>query len=183
VSELIAFVFKDQYRAPEVLNELRRRDWSWVRDFDDAVAITINEQGKARAHLNVDLSRSAAIQWARLWGSLLNTLLFLPLAEIMIEAADGIAEPQQPSRARKCGSFQTLESRWWQESLCHSENFKRDVAALLSPGGSAIFALLRQTDPDPVRTLRELRNYGDSIVHTNITAEQDAKIDRFLQGP
>jgi uncharacterized membrane protein len=179
VSELIAFVFRDQYRAPEVLNELRRRDWPWVRDLDDAVAITINQNGKARAHLNIDLSTCEATRWARLWGSLLNTTLFLPLAELMIDAADGVSE--QRSRTRTLGdrSDQSVEASWWKDALDHSKNFKRDVAASLVPNGSAIFALLRHSDAG--KTLRELRNYGDTIVHTTIGESQDAKMNEFLQ--
>lgn len=179
MSELIAFVFRDQYRAPEVLNELRRRDWPWVRDLDDAVAITISENGKVRAHLNVDLSTCQATRWARLWGPLLNTTLFLPLAELMIQAVDGIAEPAPRIRALRNGSDQSVEASWWKDALEHSENFKRDVAASLMPNGSAIFAVLRHTDPR--KTLRELRNYGDTIVHTTIDESHDKKMNEFLQ--
>jgi uncharacterized membrane protein len=99
VSELIAFVFRDQYRAPEVLNELRRREWPWGQDLDDAVVITLGDSGKARAQLNIDLSTYAAVGWARLWSSLLNTTLFIPLTEVIVEAANGIAPPDGPLRA------------------------------------------------------------------------------------
>ena len=75
MSELVAFVFRDQFRAPEVLNELRRREWPWVRDLDEAVAVTLNEDGKARVHLSLDLSTYEGAGWARLWGSLLRNLV------------------------------------------------------------------------------------------------------------
>jgi len=180
VSELIAFVFRDQYRAPEVLNELRRRDWPWVRDLDDALVITLNEKGKARAQLNVDLSTGEAVRWARLWGSLLNTTLFLPLANLIVEAADEIAVPGKPSRTLKRTSPETVEARWWREALEHSENFKRDVAALMNDNGSAIFVLIRTTDATKV--LKQLGNYGDTLVHASISREQDEKIQAILGG-
>ena len=175
MSELIAFVFRDQYRAPEVLNELRRRDWAWVRDLDDAVVITLNEAGKPRVHLSVDLATLDTVRWARLWGSLLNSTLFLPLTEVMVEAANGISiGTQRLSAATKTEREETFETKWWRESLEHAENFKRDVAALMMPHGSAIFILLR-TDTAPT-VLRQLGNYGDTIIHTTVSSEQDNKM-------
>jgi len=178
VSELIAFVFRDQYRAPEVLNELRRREWPWLKDLDDAVVITLDEKGKARAQLNIDLSTYKAVGWARLWSSLLVTTLFLPLAEVIGEAADRIALPDRTLRTLRQTSDETQEARWWRESLEHSENFKRDVAALMRRSGSAIFMLLRATEPTKV--LRQLGNYGDTFVHTTISSEQDEKMHAIL---
>jgi uncharacterized membrane protein len=179
VSELIAFVFRDQYRAPEVLNELRRREWPWVKDLDDAVVVTFNDKGKARAQLTVDLCTGEAAPWARLWGSLLNTTLFLPMAEVIVEAADGIDIATHLPRTSRQNSHATPEAQWWRESLEHSENFKRDTAALINANGSAIFILLRTADPTKV--LQLLRNYGDTIVHTSIVSEQDKKMQAILR--
>jgi len=179
VSELIAFVFRDQYRAPEVLNELRRREWPWVKDLDDAVVVTFNDQGKARAQLTVDLCTGEAAPLARLWGSLLNTTLFLPMAEVIVEAADGIGIATHLAGTSGQNSQATPEAQWWRESLQRSENFKRDTAALINANGSAIFILLRTADPTKV--LQLLRNYGDTIVHTSIISEQDKKMQAMLR--
>jgi uncharacterized membrane protein len=175
VSELIAFVFRDQYRAPEVLNELRRRDWQWVRDLDDAVVITLNDVGKARVHLSVDLATFETAQWARLWGSLLNSTLFLPFTEVMVDAANGMSmSAQRLATAAQQDREETFETQWWRESLEHAANFKRDVAALMVPHGSAIFILLRTASAPTV--LKQLGNYGDTIVHTTVSSEQDSKM-------
>ena len=179
MSELVAFVFRDQYRAPEVLNELRRRDWPWVRDLDDAVVITFNEKGKARAQLNIDLSTGEAVRWARLWGSLLKTTLFLPFANLIVEAADEITVPGKPAQTLKQTSVETVEARWWRQALEHSENFKRDVAALMSANGSAIFVLLLTADA--TKALKQLGNYGDTIVHTSISTKHDEAIHAILR--
>ena len=175
MSELVVFVFRDQYRAPEVLNELRRREWPWIRDLDEAVAVTLSEDGKARAHLSVDLSRCNPVNWSRFWGSLLSTTLFLPLTDMMVEAADEIAFSARANVPRSGEtSDESPEAKWWRECLHLSENFKRDVAALLAPGGSAIFMLLR-ADAVPY-ALRQLRDYGDTIVHTSLSTDQDETI-------
>lgn len=177
MSELIAFVFRDQYRAPEVLNELRRRDWPWVRDLDDSIVITIDDHGRPRAQLNVDLSTSEAARWPRLWAALLNTTLFLPLTGVMVEAACGVAS-KNAKLVSNGPRGDSSEERWWQESLGQAVNFKRDVAASLAANGSALFLLLRQSDPAPV--LKQLQNYGDTIVHTTLSDLQDTKMQSIL---
>lgn len=175
MSELVVFVFRDQYRAPEVLNELRRRQWLWVRDLKDAVVVTVDEKGNATAHLSVDLSRGAGTDWARLWGSFLSTTLFLPFTSSMADAANGISlTPLGLNGSPRDDS--SVEAKWWNDRLRLSNNFTRDVAALLRPGGSAIFMLLR-TATVPV-ALEQLRNYGDTIVHTSLSAEEG---DRMLE--
>ena len=52
VSELVAFIFRDQLRAPEVLNELRQCDFAWSKDLDEAVAVTLDDEGKVRVQLS-----------------------------------------------------------------------------------------------------------------------------------
>jgi uncharacterized membrane protein len=171
VSELVAFVFRDQFRAPEVLNELRRRDWCWVKDLDEAVAVTLNESGKARVHLSVDLSTCKGAGWARLWGSLLSSTLFTPVTELMVNATRGVTLQSNEGLCLGTNNGTTQEGSWWQHALERSEDFKRDVAALIAPSSSAIFMLLRAADAPLI--LRQLGNYGDTIIHTSLSSEHD----------
>ncbi len=178
MSELITFVFRDPFRAPEVLNELRRREWAWVGDLEDAVAVTINSNGRARIHLSVDPSTFEAARWARLWGSLLKKTLFFPLADVLAEAVDGFATSMAWPE-RKVEKFgQSKEAQWWQDTLEPSVDFRRDVAALILPGRSAIFMLLRDTEGP--KALEQLRNYGDTILHTTVSKEQESKMLAML---
>lgn len=181
MSELVAFVFRDQFRAPEVLNELRRRDFAWSRDLDEAVAVTLDADGKARVQLSIDISTHEGARWARLWGSLLSSTLFMSGAEVMVDAADGLAFSKNKGLDQSPPSNEPSsapESAWWEEALARSVNFKRDVAALMEPSGSAIFMLLRAADA-PI-ALKQLRNYGDTIVHTSLSSEQDQKMFALL---
>jgi uncharacterized membrane protein len=179
VSDLVAFVFRDQFRAPEVLNELRRRDWTWIKDLDEAVAVTVNKDGRARVQLSVDPSTRDGARWARLWGSLLSATLFVPLTEVMVKAADGLTfSPRQPLDHRRPPDESGAESQWWCDSLKGANDFKRDVAALMAGNASAIFMLLRARNTAMV--LSQLGNYGDTIVHTSLSNEQDEKLLKLL---
>ena len=177
MSELVIFIFRDQYRAPEVLNELRRRQWLWVKELKDAVVVTLDEKGNATAHLSVGISKDdSGSDWARIWGSFLSTTLFLPLTNHMVDAANAIALRTRGLNGSALDEFKSIEAKWWNDRLRLSDNFTRDVAALIRPGSSAIFMLLR-TATVPV-ALEQLRNYGDTIVHTSLSAEEEG--DRML---
>ena len=171
MSELVAFVFRDQFRAPEVLNELRRRDWCWVRDLDEAVVVTLNESGRARVHLSVDLSTYKGAGWARLWGSLLTSTLFMPVTDLMVETTNGLTLAGHGNAVVGVATRLTREGTWWQQALKQSDDFKRDVAALIGPSGSAIFMLLKTADAPLI--LKQLGNYGDTIIHTSLSSEHD----------
>jgi uncharacterized membrane protein len=171
MSELVAFVFRDQFRAPEVLNELRRRDWCWVKDLDEAVVVTLNETGKARVHLSVDLSTYKGAGWARLWGSLLSSTLFMPITGLMVDATNRLMLQKHDKAVVGITSRLTREGSWWQKALEQSDDFKRDVAALIAPGSSAIFMFLKTEDAPYI--LKQLGNYGDTIIHTSLRSEHD----------
>lgn len=179
VSELIVLAFTDEFRAPEVLNELRRRDWDWVVDLNDAMAVTLSEKGGAKVQLNVDLAASEGAAWARLWGSLLGATLFLPATDVIVEAAGRVADAAGISLKAAHGSHPaTPEASWWKCRLHLPEEFMRDVGASVGPGDSAIFMLSRA--PNRATVLRQLRNYGGTLLHTSLDSKQDEQMQAAL---
>jgi uncharacterized membrane protein len=182
VSEIVVFIFTDRYRAPEVLNELRRRDGLWSQDLDRAVAVTLDSGARASVHMSVDLSKRKAVGWARIWGSLLNSALFVPLTLGMVEAANEVALPSRRTNpsSLKDGE-ESCEARWWRDALQDSENFKRDLSALITANSSAILMMLRT--PRISKALEDLRNYGSTIVHTRVNTAQDERLRAMLKDP
>jgi uncharacterized membrane protein len=176
VSELIVFVFRDQYRAPEVLNELRRHERAQVADLDDAVAVSLDEKRHAKIHLSLNLSTSVASHWARMWGSLLAVTLFLPLKEVMVEAADRTGGGSGLTQTSLASDAPLLDAHWWKESL--SDDFLRDVGAMIGPGDSAIFMILRTTNLPAA--LKQLRGYGETLLHTALGQQQDEELKSML---
>ena len=178
MSELIVVAFRDQYRAAEVLNELRRREWDWACDLDDAVTVTLDGNGRVRIQLNVDLSPGETARWIDLWRSLLSITLFMPtlgsLAASRIQTPGSVTGNGGPS---KSAGIQ-CDAAWWKEDFRISEAFLRDVGAVVKPESSAIFMLLYTEQIFPV--LRQLHNYGNMIIHTTLTPEQDEKLGAVL---
>lgn len=181
MSELVVFIFTDQYRAPEVLNELRRRDGLWSKDLDRAVAVTLDSEARASVHMSVDLSKGEAGGWARIWGALLNTAVFVPLTQGMVEAANEVVLPSRRIRTSSLKDGEdSSEARWWRESLQDSEHFRRDLSASITANSSAILMILRT--PKVSTVLESLRNYGGTIVHSTINVVQDEKLSAILNG-
>jgi uncharacterized membrane protein len=180
VSEVVVFVFRDRYRAPEVLNELRRRDGLWSQDLEQAVAVTLDEESRATVQMSVDLSKREAVGWAKLWGSLLNSALFVPLVTGMVEAADEVSIRSRVSKTvSPINEIESPELEWWRESLKDAENFKRDVSASIIANSSAIFMMLRTVNASSA--LEQLRDYGSTIVHATVTKEQDDRLRLMLK--
>lgn len=60
-----------------------------------------------------------------------------------------------------------------------SDNFKRDVSALMGPNRSAVFMQLR--NGSLALALEQLRNYGDTIIHTSLGADEDDRMQAVDQ--
>jgi uncharacterized membrane protein len=180
VSELIVLVFTDRYRAPEVLNELIRQDSRWSEDLERAVAITLNAEAKASVYMNVDLSKTGVSEWAKIWGALLKSTLFVPLVNGMVEAADNLGCPSvQIHCSPDVEGDECREIKWWRESLKPSENFPRDLAALISRNSSAVLLLARKVKIS--EALEHFEKYATTIVHTTISPKQDEKLSAMLK--
>jgi uncharacterized membrane protein len=102
VSDVIVLGFEDPYRASEVLNELLRRQWDWVGDLDHAVVVSLDEHGKLKVQLRSDPTTHEGTAWARLWGSLLSLVLFVPITERITDAISQVAAAFG-ARSRKRG--------------------------------------------------------------------------------
>jgi uncharacterized membrane protein len=172
VSELLAIVFKDQYRASEVLNDLQRREWDWVVDLDKAVVVRQIEQDKFKVSFSFDPTTEGEGAWARLWGSLLSLVFFNSLTDGIVDTARDLTNACGAQTSGEIESRNVVpDVKWWRGILCLSDEFVRDVGAMIQPGDSALFTFLH-TDKRGV-VFQQLRNYGGTLVNTTLSPEQD----------
>jgi uncharacterized membrane protein len=175
MSELIVIAYKDQYRASEVLNELQRREWEWVGDLDHAVVVRHDEKDRYRVVLSVDPTTKEEEPWARLWGSLISLVLADSISQGMVRAVREVSSSSgEESDSRK----ERLDATWWVENICIAREFIRDAGAMIQPGDSALFMLLKPQNP--YAALKNLRNYGGTLLRTTLSAEQDARLTEAL---
>jgi uncharacterized membrane protein len=179
VSELLAIVFKDQYRASEVLIDLQRREGDWVIDLERAVVVRQTEQDKFKVLLSFDPTAEEEEIWARLWGSLLSLVLFHSLTDGIVDTARNLFDVFGAQTSGEIEYRKIMpDVKWWREILRLPDEFVRDVGAMIQPGDSALFMLL-QTDNYGI-VFQQLRNYGGMLMNTTLSLEQDQKLKDVL---
>jgi uncharacterized membrane protein len=72
-----------------------------------------------------------------------------------------------------------IDADWWKNEFGISESLVRDIGALVQPGDSAIFALVRTADP--VYVAEQFRGYGGTVLYSTLTSMQEAKVESVLR--
>ncbi len=158
MSQLIAIVYSDSDRAHDVLRATRGMAAGHLVDLDDAVVVTKDVDGAVRLHQSVNVTARGAIGGA-FWGSLIGLLVLNPL----IGLAAGVAAGAATGALTDYGI---------------SDRFMRDLASEMRPGTSAVFLLVRQATAD--RLHAELARYGGTVLHTSLSADDEASLRRLL---
>jgi uncharacterized membrane protein len=183
MSTLIVVGFKqDMFRASQVLNKLVDMDYDWTIDLDDAVAAYRDYSGKLR----IDSSYQTTTGEGAALGGVLGSLAGLVLGAIAAPVTAGASVVAGTVAAGFVGggvlgaAGGALDAKWWKDDFGISDDFVKDVGALVQPGDSAIFALVRRANPDIVAS--EFRNYGGTVLSSTLTPEQANKAQAVLKG-
>jgi len=158
--------FSDRYRAEEVLGQLRRLDFSWAAELENAVAVELDVHGRLRLHHSLVIDSTIADS-APAWRALLG-------------AIQPSATRLQPAARQSSGDSQGLnaEASLWRRGLATDPQFLRDFDALLRPGDSAILAVLI----DGEAAVRVLRGYSNILLRTSLTEVQASKLRTAHRG-
>ena len=169
--ELIVVGFQGRYRAAQVLTDLRQRGVH-LFDLDQAITVSWEDRRNFTVQQTVNLSREEGSRWARLWGAFIKTTLFQPFTDRLSKAAAKVASKEPAT------SNGELKRDWWVADVGISENFVRDVGALVQPGESAIITLAEQFDPHVASDV--LRDCGGSMIYTSLSTDQVSKVRQEL---
>ena len=182
MSNLIVVGFKkDLFRASQVLNELSELNDDWVIDLRDAVAVYRDYSGKLRVDQNFQMTPGEGAAWGTLWGSLIGLMLAIPFtAGASAAVAAGAVAAGALGGGALGAAGGALDADWWKESYGIDEDFVKEVGAMVQPGDSAIFALLRGSDPTYVA--ERFRGYGGTVLRSTLTKEQADKVQAVLDG-
>jgi uncharacterized membrane protein len=180
VAELIVVGFKkDMYRASQVLNELLELNDDWVVDLHDAVAVYRDYEGKLRVDQSFQMTTGEGAGWGGLWGLLIGATLAIPFTAgaSAAVAAGAIAAGAVSGTAIGAG-LGAADASSWKDEFGIPDDFVQRVGALIQPGDSAIYAILRVGNPDVVAD--QFRGYGGTILRTTLTRDQQAKVEKVL---
>jgi len=177
MAELVVVGFKkDMYRASEVLNTLMDMNNGWVVDLHDAVAVYRDYNGKLRVDQSYQMTTGEGAAWGGLFGGLIGAMLAAPFTGGASVAA--VLAAGSLSGVALGATAGAIDAETWKEDYGISEDFVRNVGALVQPGDSAIFALLRTLNPDLVAA--QFKGYGGTVLRTTLNNEQKATVEATL---
>ncbi|OKH50320.1 hypothetical protein NIES2101_20115 [Calothrix sp. HK-06] len=157
MSDLIVIGFKDEFKADEVLIELRKMEREYLIDLEDAAIVVRKREGKVKIKQTQELVTSGALTGG-FWGLLLGMLFLHPFLAIFGAAAGAIS-----------GAFTDIGI---------DDSFIRELGNTIEPGTSALFILVKKSTPDKV--LEELSQFEGKVLRTSLSKEDEAKLQAAL---
>lgn len=158
MTSLTIMGFSDKHRALEVLTQLQRLRFDWCADFQNAVALEIEKDGRFRLHHNQILDPAIRSNLS-FWKALIN--LIVPLPHV---------RHTSPSDAVDDARFINDTSINWSTIDLIDRDFLRDASSLFRPGSSAILATLR--DSESAGQL--LLGYSPLLLQTHLNIPEQA---------
>ena len=158
MSTLVVVSYDQEFQAEEVRLKLRKLQKDYLIDLEDAVVATKDAKGKVKLHQAMNLTGAGALSGG-FWGALIGLIFMMPLLGAAVGASAGAIS----------GALTDLGI---------DDNFMKNLASQMQPGGSVLFVLAHGATPDKV--LEELQGTGGKILKTSLTHEDEAKLQAAL---
>ena len=142
--------------ARKKLLELQKE---YLIELGDAVVAVREPDGNVKLNQLVNTTAIGAASGG-MWGALIGLLFFNPLVGAAIGAGAG-----------------ALSGRF--KDIGIDDKFMKDAAGALTPGQAALCVLVRKVTADKV--LPAMAQYGGKVLRTNLTTEQEAKLQEALK--
>lgn len=150
--------YENEETAEEVRLKLIKLQKEYLLDLRDAVVVVRDAQGKIRLRQMVNLTASGAISGG-FWGTLIGFIFLNPLFGMAVGAAWGAMS----------GALADVGI---------DDAFMKNLAETLKPGTAALCVLLHSPAPD--RVVEEIRQFGGTVIKTNLSHENEAKLREAL---
>ncbi|HET9655658.1 MAG TPA: DUF1269 domain-containing protein [Kineosporiaceae bacterium] len=154
---VLGFPTKEKAEAVmEVAKDLQKQE---LLDLEDAALVWRTADGKIKVQQAFSPVGPAALGGA-LWGMLFGLLFLMPVFGLAVGAGAGAL----------AGKLTDLGI---------NDKFIKEVAASLTPGAAAVFALVRRSTPDRVR--QALLPYDPTIIRTSLSIAEESELIKRLQ--
>lgn len=157
MSDLIAIGFRDEFKADEVLIDLKKLEREYLIDLEDAAIVVRNKQGKVKIKQTQELVASGALSGG-FWGLLFGVIFLHPMLALFGAAVGALS-----------GALTDIGI---------DDEFIQEIGNTLEPGTSAIFILVRKSTPDKV--LEEISKFEGKVLRTSLSREDEAKLQAAL---
>jgi uncharacterized membrane protein len=159
MSDLIIIAYDSEAQAEAARTKLAELHREYLIEIGDAVVAVRQPDGNVKLNQMVNLTAIGATSGA-MWGALIGLLFLNPL----IGAAVGAGAGALGGRLRDIGI---------------NDQFMKDTASTLTPGHAALCVLVRKVTADKV--LPAMAAFGGTVLRTNLSDEQEAKLREALK--
>ncbi|MEG3864747.1 MULTISPECIES: DUF1269 domain-containing protein [unclassified Microcoleus] len=157
MSDLIVIGFPDEFKADEVLLDLRKMEREYLIDLEDAAIVVKKKDGKVKIKQTQELVTGGALSGG-FWGLLIGLMFFEPILGILGAAVGALS-----------GALTDIGI---------DDNFIQELGNTIEPGTSAIFVLVRKSTPDKV--LDDLSKFEGKVLRTSLSHEDEAQLQAVL---
>ncbi|HXY58063.1 MAG TPA: DUF1269 domain-containing protein [Methylocystis sp.] len=158
MNDLLVIAYPSEGRAEEVRAKLMSMQKEYLIEIGDAVVAVKNVDGSVKLNQLFSTTAVGGVSGA-FWGALIGLIFMMPLAGAAIGAASGAIS----------GAVTDFGI---------NDDFMRDVARVVPPGGAALFVLVRKMTTDKV--LEELKGAGGTVLRTSFEKSMDDAIRAAL---
>ncbi len=159
MSNLVVITFDNMEEAGEVREAIRRQEKGGQISLDDSAVVVKDSEGKIHVQNQMDRGVKIGAVSGGALGLLIGSIFF-PLAGIALGAAAGAG----------IGSLADLGVQ---------KKFVQEVSDALTPSTSAIFLIVRESNPAAARAA--LAPYKGEVYHTSLSEEDEATLRRVLE--
>jgi uncharacterized membrane protein len=157
VNNLVAIAYEDVDQAQQVLSTLGGLAREHALELADAVVVERQADGKIKLHQPSSVGTGVAS--GAVWGGLIGMLFLMPFFGMALGAASGAA----------AGATTDVGI---------DDDFMRELATKLEPGGAAVMALVSGATLEKV--LPALAAYGGHVMHTSLSSDQEQALQAAL---
>ena len=157
MSDLIVIGFRDEFKADEVLLDLRKLEREYLIDLEDAAIVVRKKDGRVNIKQTQELVTAGALSGG-FWGLLIGLMFFEPMLGILGAAVGALS-----------GALTDIGI---------DDNFIQELGNTIEPGTSAIFVLVRKSTPDKV--LDDLSKFEGKVLRTSLSHEDEAQLQAVL---
>lgn len=159
MADLFVLGFPTRERAEAVMEVAKDLQKQELLDLEDAALVWRTQDGKIKMQQGYSPVAAGAAGGA-LWGTLFGLLFLMPVFGLAVGAGAGAL----------AGKLSDLGI---------NDKFMKEVAATLTPGAAAVFALVRRSTPDRVQ--QALLPYEPTIIRTSLSVQEEADLVKRLQ--
>jgi uncharacterized membrane protein len=159
MADLVIIAYENEAKAEAARKKLFELQKEYLIELGDAVVAERQADGSVKLHQVINTTAAGAASGG-LWGAIIGMLFLNPLLGAAFGAGAGALSG-------------------YLTDIGIDDNFLKDAAGALSPGQAALCVLVRKVTADKV--LPAMATFGGTVLRTNLTAEQEARLREALK--